>query len=310
MSAVEVLTFGETMAVLRAEEPGPLRLARSLRLSLAGAESTVAIGLARLGHAVRWAGRVGADEFGDLVLDRLRAEGVDVSSVRRDDGAPTGLLVREQRTADLARVHYYRAGSAGSRLAIDDLRPALDDGTRVLLLSGITPALSDTAREATLEAARHAADRDWTVCLDVNYRSRLWSAEGAADILGPLADLATIVVGDEAELALVGGVEALVARGTREVVVKQGDKGAELIIDGATWSVPARPVTVVDVVGAGDAFVAGYLSGLLDGIEPAARLARASTVAAFAVSCVGDWEGLPTRAELTQPPPPPNTTLR
>jgi 2-dehydro-3-deoxygluconokinase len=294
---VDVLTFGETMAVLRAEAPGPLRLAHSLRLSLAGAESTVAIGLSRLGHTARWVGRVGGDEFGRLVVERLRAERVDVSSVTVDDGAPTGLLVREQRTADLTRVRYYRSGSAGSRLCAEDLAPALASGARLLLLSGITPALSGTALAAARAAVSHSGD----ICFDVNYRSALWSREQAADVLAPLAASSTIVVGDRDELELVGGpdpVPTLLAGGVREVVVKEGEHGATVWTADGSWSAPARPVTVVDVVGAGDAFLAGYLSGRLDGLDLTARLDRAVTVAGFAVSSMGDWEGLPTRAEL------------
>jgi 2-dehydro-3-deoxygluconokinase len=293
---VDLLTFGETMAVLRAETPGPLRLAHSLRLSLAGAESTVAIGLSRLGHTARWVGRVGDDEFGRLVVERLRAERVDVAAVTVDS-APTGLLVREQRTADLARVRYYRSGSAGSLLCAADLAPALADGARLLLLSGITPALSETALAASQAAVAHAGD----ICFDVNYRSALWSREQAADVLAPLAAASTIVVGDRAELELVGGpdpVPALLAGGVREVVVKEGEHGATVWTADGNWSTPARPVTVVDVVGAGDAFLAGYLSGRLDGLDLTARLDRAVAVAGFAVSSMGDWEGLPTRAEL------------
>jgi len=304
----DVLTFGETMAVLRAEVPGPLRLAGSLRMGMAGAESTVAIGLARLGHAARWVGRVGDDEFGRLVLERLRAECVDVTHVSTDD-APTGLLVREQRTADLARVRYYRAGSAGSRLSVDDLRPALAAGTRLLLLSGITPALSASALAATRAAVAHAVASGWAVCLDVNYRATLWSREAAAEVLRPLASKATIVVGDADELSLVGGVDALLRGGVREIVVKAGARGASVSTVDGSWEVPAAPVTAVDVVGAGDAFVAGYLSGWLDGLDPEQRLARGVTVAGFAVACMGDWEGLPTRAELDLTGPP-GTTLR
>jgi 2-dehydro-3-deoxygluconokinase len=284
---VDVLTFGETMAVLRAATPGPLRLARSLELSLAGAESTVAIGLARLGHDVRWAGRVGNDEFGDLIVERLRAERVDTSAVRRDPDAPTGLLVREQRTADLARVAYYRAGSAGSRLCPEDLVEPLRDGARVLLLSGITPALSSTALGAVTFAVEHTSA---TVCLDVNFRSKLWSAARATEVLTPIAARADIVFGDESELTLVANALA-----GKEVVTKRGAQGATV----GEWSVPAREVSVVDVIGAGDAFVAGYLSALLDGEGPPGRLDRAVAVAGFAVSTTGDWEGLPTRAELT-----------
>ena len=304
----DVLTFGETMAVLRAEVPGPLRLAGSLRVGMAGAESTVAIGLARLGHAARWVGRVGDDEFGRLVLERLRAECVDVTHVSTDD-APTGLLVREQRTADLARVRYYRAGSAGSRLSVDDLRPALAAGTRLLLLSGITPALSASALAATRAAVTHAVASGWAVCLDVNYRATLWSREAAAEVLRPLASKAAIVVGDADELSLVGGVDALLRGGVREIVVKAGARGASVSTVDGSWEVPAAPVTAVDVVGAGDAFVAGYLSGWLDGLDPEQRLARGVTVAGFAVACMGDWEGLPTRAELDLTGPP-GTTLR
>ena len=290
----DVLTFGETMAVLRAERPGPLRLGRSLALGMAGAESTVAIGLSRLGHVARWVGRVGADEFGALVLDRLRAEGVDVRHAAVDPDAATGLLIREQRTADLARVRYYRANSAGSRLRTTDLTDALVDGARLVLLSGITPALSDTARAATSAVVAGGLP----VCVDVNYRAQLWSRHTAADVLGPLAVQAMIVFGDADELALVGGPAALLAAGVREVVVKAGERGATVLTADGSWSAPARPVTVVDVIGAGDAFVAGYLSGWLDGLDPPARLDRAVTVAGFAISCFGDWEGLPTRAEL------------
>jgi sugar/nucleoside kinase (ribokinase family) len=293
----DVLTFGETMAVLRARTPGPLRLARSLDLALAGAESTVAIGLSRLGHRVRWVGRVGDDEFGSLVAERLLAERVDTVALR-DPAAPTGLLVREQRTADLARVAYYRTGSAGSRLCPDDLRGPLQDGARVLLLSGITPALSPTASAATRYAVDHAVAHGWTVCLDVNFRSKLWTAAQASAALTPLAARATAVFGDQAELDLVGGAESLLGNGVREVVTKRGADGAEVSTASGRWSAPAEPTTLVDVIGAGDAFVAGYLSALLDGLEPADRLARGTAVAAVAISTAGDWEGLPTRAEL------------
>jgi hypothetical protein len=111
-----VVTCGETMACLSTAQAGPLRTGGTLRLGIAGSESNVAIGLARLGHVVAWIGRVGEDELGELVLRTLRAEGVDVSHARREAGAPTGLMIKERRVGAVTRVHYYRAGSAGSRL--------------------------------------------------------------------------------------------------------------------------------------------------------------------------------------------------
>nr|WP_086562652.1 sugar kinase [Streptomyces africanus] len=314
----DVVTFGETMAALRAQ--GALRLGGSLGLSVAGAESNVAIGLARLGHRVRWAGRVGADEPGALVLRTLRAESIDTGHAVTDDtGRPTGLLLTEPRLGTLTRVSYYRAGSAGSAVSPADVLPALAPGTRVLHLTGITPALGPSAAEAALAAARAARESGITVCFDVNHRSRLWSADRARTALRPILAHVDLLVASEDELPLVldrpdaaepEAVDTLLSAGVREVVVKRGARGAtSFTADGGTDRA-ARRVDAVDLVGAGDAFVAGYLSGLLDGADIPARLHRAVTTAAFAVATRGDWEGLPTRDELGLFDEPDGTTIR
>ncbi|MET8167983.1 sugar kinase [Streptomyces sp. NPDC005329] len=306
------------MAALRAH--GALRLGGSLGLSVAGAESNVAIGLARLGHRVRWAGRVGADELGALVLRTLRAEGVDIDHAVTDDtGRPTGLLLTEPRLGTLTRVSYYRAGSAGSAVATDDVLSALAPGVRVLHLTGITPALGPSAAEAVLAAAETARESGVTVCLDVNYRSRLWTSDRARTALRPILDHTDLLIASEDELPLVRevpgageseAVHGVLAAGVTEVVVKRGARGATVFTaDGATDRA-AREVDAVDLVGAGDAFVAGYLSGLLDGRDIPARLHRAVTTAAFAVATRGDWEGLPTRDELGLFDEPDGTTIR
>lgn len=318
MTAPEVVTFGETMAALRAN--GALRLGGSLGLSVAGAESNVAIGLARLGHRVRWAGRVGADELGALVLRTLRAEGVDTGHAVTDDtGRPTGLLLTEPRLGTLTRVSYYRTGSAGSAVTPDDVLSALAPETRVLHLTGITPALGPSAAEAVLAAAKTARESGVTVSLDVNYRSRLWSSDRARTALRPILDHTDLLIASEDELPLVReargageseAVHGVLAAGVTEVVVKRGARGATVFTaDGATDRA-ARAVDAVDLVGAGDAFVAGYLSGLLDGTDISARLDRAVTTAAFAVATRGDWEGLPTRDELGLFDEPDGTTIR
>ncbi|MFI6369553.1 sugar kinase [Streptomyces sp. NPDC050546] len=306
------------MAALRAH--GALRMGGSLGLSVAGAESNVAIGLARLGHRVRWAGRVGADELGALVLRTLRAEGIDIGHAATDDaGRPTGLLLTEPRLGTLTRVSYYRAGSAGSALTPADVLPALAPETRILHLTGITPALSASAAETVLAAATAARDAGITVCLDVNYRSRLWTADRARAALRPMLAHTDLLVASEDELPLVlqrpaGGeseaVKSLLDAGVREVIVKRGAHGATVVSAEGTADRAARQVDAVDLVGAGDAFVAGYLSGLLDGADVPARLHRAVTTAAFAVATRGDWEGLPTRDELGLFDEPDGTTVR
>ncbi|MFI6693475.1 sugar kinase [Streptomyces sp. NPDC050433] len=305
-AALDVVTLGETMAVLRAG--GPLRLGGDLRLSVAGAESNVAVGLARLGHRARWVGRVGDDELGTLILRSLRAECVDTAGVRTDPDAPTGLLLSEPRIADLTRIQYYRAGSAGSRLCPEDVPAEMLDGARVLHVTGITCALGPGPLAAVRAAVRAARASGVLVSLDVNHRARLWGASEAADVLRPLARDADIVIASDDELALAADpsarttadrVRSLLAGGhTREVAVKLGGEGAELHTPHGREHAPARRVTVRDTVGAGDAFTAGLLSGLLDGLGPRERLERANTVGAFAVGSAGDWEGLPERREL------------
>ncbi|MGA6161362.1 sugar kinase [Amycolatopsis magusensis] len=284
-----VVTLGETMVALRGK--GLLRLGTEFRTSIAGAESNVAIGLARLGHQVRWLSRLGTDESGELVLRTLRAEGVDVSAVVRGP-EPTGLVLFEQRLPGVTRVEYHRAGSAAAGLRPEHV--TLGDGVRLLHLTGITPALGPGPRAAVEAAAGTGAE----VSLDVNLRTRLWPAAEAAGVLTPLARRAGIVIGSPEEIELVGGVESLLEAGVGEVVTKLGADGAAVSTADGEWTAPGHRVPVIDSIGAGDAFTAGYLSARLDGLGLEERLARGNACGAFAVASAGDWEGAPTRAEL------------
>jgi len=306
----DLLTFGESMVSLRSA--GPLCAGGSLGMHVAGAESNVAVGVARLGHRVGWAGVVGADPHGEFILRQLRSEGIGVQH-RVDGSRSTGVMFLEQRTADVTRAFYYRAGSAGSGLDRDDVDRALQNGARVLHLTGITAALSPEARRAVEYAAARAAGEGREVSLDVNYRSKLWSRDEARAVLTPIARHASILIASDDELGLVvagpgqsGGADdaesaiaaELLDRGVREVVVKRGAAGAGVHTAAGRWETPAVPVTSIDTVGAGDAFTAGYLSALLDGEDVAGRLQRGALAGAFAVSTAGDWEGLPRRDEL------------
>lgn len=307
---VDLLTFGESMVSLRSA--GPLSAGGALTMHVAGAESNVAVGVARLGHSVSWAGVVGADPHGEFILRQLRAEGVGLQH-REDPARRTGVMFLEQRTADVTRAFYYRSGSAGSTLCPEDVDRALQAGPRILHLTGITAALSPESRKAVEYAAEQAAGDGVVVSLDVNYRSKLWSREEARKVLTPLVRHAGIVIASDDELGLVATAPAgaddtdtselvmvaeLLGLGVREVVVKRGAAGASVYTPDGRWDAPAVPVTSIDTVGAGDAFTAGYLSGLLDGADVPGRLQRGALTGAFAVSTAGDWEGLPARTEL------------
>lgn len=302
MAPVEVVTFGESMVSVRAA--GLLRHGGAASMALVGAESNVAIGLSRLGHSVGWTGRVGNDELGQLIQRTLRAEAVTATAIA-DDERRTGLMLVEKRIADVSRVAYYRAGSAGSALSSADLSTIFDGDPRIVHITGITPALSESAAAATLWAVDAAAERGVTISFDVNYRAALWGREQASELLSRIARKAAIVFASDDELSLVSegspadAAAALIDAGVGEVVVKRGGDGASAWNAAGAHSIAARPVRVVDTIGAGDAFTAGYLSALLDGADLDARLDRGAVLGAFAVSGSGDWELLPTRAELS-----------
>jgi 2-dehydro-3-deoxygluconokinase len=306
LDPVEVVTFGETMGRLAADEIGPLRSGHRMVLGVAGAESNVAVGVRRLGHSVAWAGRVGDDQIGRLILRELRAEGVDVSRAITDPDAPTGFMVKVRRTMALSEIIYSRRGSAGSRLCPEDLASDLIAAARLLHITGITPALSATAREAVVAAVDIAQAHGVVVSLDVNHRAALWTDAEASAALLELAPRCDFLFASEHEAELLvrtrspeDAARAIADLGPKHAVVKRGEHGFVACIKGKLYSDAAFQVPVADPVGAGDAFVAGYLASWLDGADPSEALRTANLTGAFVVAVPGDWEGLPTRAELT-----------
>ena len=304
-SGPEVVCVGETMVVLTPDDGGALEHAARLTVGVGGAESNVAAGLARLGHRAAWVSRVGDDPFGRRVVAEVAAAGVDVSLVTVDPDAPTGLYLKDPGP-DGTRVHYHRAGSAASRLGAADLaRPALA-GARLLHLSGITAALSGTCRDLLVSALDGRALPGARVSFDVNHRPALWPADRAGPVLRDLADRAGVVLVGLDEAAVLWSADDPAAvrtllPGPELVVVKDGPVGAAALPrTGPAVFVPALPVDVVEPVGAGDAFAAGFLSGLLRGLDLRACLRLGHLTAAPVLAVPGD----------TAPPPDPETIAR
>jgi len=294
-----LFTFGESMGVVNADGIGPLAHARTFSFGIGGAESNVAIGVARLGGEATWLGRVGPDSTGALIGRRLADAGVRALAI--PDTMFTGLMVRYHRSGEFVLVDYHRAGSAGSRLTPADVPAAELRAAGMVHVTGITPALSETCRAAVFQSVETALAAGVPVSLDVNYRSKLWSRLDAATVLRDLVSMVDIVFAgpDEASLFVdddyPGGLAKL---GPTEVIIKDGGRGCVAQINGERYEVPALPVTVIDPVGAGDAFVAGYLADRLAGEAPEQCLTTAIAAGAFAVTVPGDCEGLPDRAEL------------
>ncbi|MET4099064.1 2-dehydro-3-deoxygluconokinase [Agrococcus sp. UYP10] len=303
---MSVVALGESLGLLVASRIGRLELVPTMDLGFGGAESNVAIGLARLGVPVTWMGRLGDDALGRLVERQLRAEGVG-AAVTRDPEAPTALMLKERPSAGSSAVSYYRAGSAGSRLAPEHLDLDRIRDARVLHITGITAALGDAPRAALDAAVDAARDGGTIVSFDVNHRSRLWDAERAVPAYRALAARADVVFAGDDEAELLTGeretdaqIAALAALGPAQVVVKRGADGATALAHGERATQAAFPVHAVDTVGAGDAFVAGYLAELLAGASLAERLRTAAACGALACTAPGDWEAAPDRAAIAR----------
>jgi len=299
----DVVTIGEVLVSVR--QAGQWQIGAEPRLSLAGAEATVAIGLARLGHTVAWCGRVADDALGALIVRTLRGEGVDVSCVQAADGRANGAMFVDEPVPGSPVVAYARTGSAGATLSLPDVVRAVELRPRVVVVSGVTLAIGPGPREAAFHAVWTARKQGATVVFAVNHRRRLWSDDEAKRTLAEIAPLVDVVVGSADEIAMIAdqddpaaAAEGLAAQGVSELVVTRGAGGAESWIGGRPLRMAALPVVAVDPIGAGDAFVAGYVSALLDGAEAADRLAMGNRLGAFAVASRGDWEGLPTRSQL------------
>ncbi|NUP24980.1 MAG: sugar kinase, partial [Streptomyces sp.] len=309
--------------------PSPLLNAARLRLSVAGAESNVAMYLADHGIPVAWLSALGDDPLGHRVRATVAAAGVDVSYVRTDPDRPTGLLVKDPGPAG-TRVHYYRRGSAASALGPEVLDGRPVRTAALVHLSGITPALSESCRRLVTRAlaastststsvsvsastdtdtgsgtrSTEPAARPYAVSFDVNHRAALWPDGAAPAVLRELADRADIVfVGlDEAQELWGGrltptGVRALLPH-PRILVVKDGANAATAFTDEGGVTVPTPRTTVVEAVGAGDAFAAGFLTGLLRGATTTRALRLGHLTAASALQVTGDHGPLPDPREM------------
>jgi 2-dehydro-3-deoxygluconokinase len=307
-AALDVLTVGEAMALLIAQQPGPLETVAGFTRAAAGAELNVAVGLARLGHRVAYLSRLGDDSFGRCLHAFMDGEHIDTRLMAADAVHPTGFMLKTLAVdgADPA-IEYHRKGSAASHMgpeaAPDDLA-----GARHLHLSGVCPGVSAPMRKLAFHLACKARQAGRSISFDPNLRPSLWPSEAVMrDTLNALAAQADWVLPGLAEgerLTGRSGAEGVAGfyldQGASLVVIKLGPQGAAWFArDGSRGEVAGLRVDrVVDTVGAGDGFAVGLVSGLLEGLPVADAVARANAIGARVVGFPGDSDGLPTRAEL------------
>lgn len=305
--SLEVITFGEALVIFNPQKPGPLRYVDSFYKSIGGAEANLAIALSRLGHRVGWFSKLGNDEFGRYVTNALLGEGIDLSRITLDNERPTGILFKERFGGENPNVYYYRKNSAASALQINDIDFEYIKSSKILHISGITPAISNNLKDLVIKVVDFAKENNITISFDPNIRLKLWTIDEAKPVLNYLMQKADIVFPgiDEAKILLgtsdpeeVGNI--LMANGCKIAAVKLGKEGCYVRDSSGGQYVEGFKVnTVIDTVGAGDGFAAGFLSGVLEGFSSKDCALQANAVGAMATMVEGDSEGYPLPHQLS-----------
>lgn len=298
------------MGLFMAEETGPLSAVQHFTASIAGAEYNVAVGLARLGHEPAYCTRLGADPMGRRVRDGLRANHIDESLVLEAPQELTGFMMKGSTREGDPAIAYYRKGSAASKITPHDIDRLDLYGCGRLHMTGIFPAVSETALSASRRLVSRAAALGLPVSFDPNLRPQLWPSEKQmAATLNSLAEGAETVLPGIGEGKILTGREdpAGIAdfyhkMGAKNVVVKLGAEGAYYSeLGGEAGVVPGFPVSeIVDTVGAGDGFAAGVVSALAEGLSLREAAFRGNVIGAVQISHKSDNEGLPTREKLEE----------
>jgi sugar/nucleoside kinase (ribokinase family) len=303
----DIVCMGEVMVEFNAVNRGPLRNVSLFEKHAAGAEGNVAIGVSRLGCSSGIITRVGDDEFGLFLIAALKAENVDTSHVSVDKEFSTALffIQRGFPIPDKSEAYYYRHNSAGTKLSSKDLDLNYISSSKIFHVSGITPALSETAKEATNAAVRIAKENHVTLSLDTNIRLKLWSEEVARTSLLPLCRMADVVFTSIPDARIILGLDdprdiakVLHKSGVTTVVVKLGEAGAFASSNGRAETQPMIRSSVEDPTGAGDSFAAAFLATQLKGWELKDSLRAALATAALVVGVRGDYENIPTMETL------------
>ena len=293
----DMVGIGEAMIRLAVEPGERLETATHFHIGVGGAEANVAVAVARMGLRAAWLTRLPANPLGRRAASEIGRHGVDVSHVSWSAEDRMGLYFIEPGSHPRpTSLLYDRADSAAGRMTIDHIPWEVVDSASLVHMSGITPALSSSGREVAFESVKRAKAAGASVTVDVNYRAKLWSPPKAREVLTPLcgsADLALCTTEDARDVfgivtdrEHVAASLASVLRLDR-VVVTDGERGAYWYEGGEVGFAESYPATVVDRVGAGDAFAAGVIIGLLSG-DLAKGVQRGLAMAAVKLGIRGD----------------------
>lgn len=303
---LDVITIGDAMIAMCPVKKGPIIFSDTFERKIGGAELNVAIGCSRLGLKSGFISRIGNDDFGKHIFKTVRGEGIDISEVKFVDKYQTSVYFREVLSDGSSRSFYYREKSPTSTMKCEDLNEEYFKSAKILHITGVFPSINKNNQKVILEAVRLAKKFNLIVSFDPNIRLKMWTKEEAKSFIEKiLPDVDILLIGDEeVELLLEGStiedaIKAFHNYGIGKVVVKKGAKGAIASEGNEVYDVEAiKPKALVDTVGAGDGFAAGFLTALLEDkkLEECVRFANA--VGSLVVGVEGDNEGLPYYDEV------------
>lgn len=303
----DIILFGEPMALFVADTVGPLEEVEHFTRSLAGAEVNVCIGLTRLGHKATYITRLGDDPLGYYIRNFLKKESIGTEFITFDPIYKTGIQLKNKVLEGDPYAPYYRKGSAASHLSMEEIDAIDFTGIKLVHVTGIPPALSKSCREATYRLMERAKEHGAILTFDPNLRPALWESEevmiqvindlaSRCDILLPGTGEGLILMGSEEPEKIADFYQRL---GVKKVIIKIGSKGAYVRDGQEGYVVPGYKVEkVIDTVGAGDGFAAGFISGILEGLSVKESVKRGNGVGSIQVTHISDNEGLPTKKEL------------
>lgn len=295
----DLFTFGEALALFLASDTDSVVTAREFTLESAGAEANVAVAVTRLGLTCMFQSRLGTDQLGDVIIAELLKEKIDVSRIKRVENY-TGSMVRNRGTTQPVNATYMRKSSAASTMEPSDLNFSDIQSCRWLHATGITAAISQSARDTVAQALDMARQSGIKKSFDLNIRRKLWSEARAREALLDLAQNVDILFGGMDEYQVVWGsddpksnLHRAAEKGIDTAIMTAGPGLIRVLSEGSYFEISPPVVKAVDPVGSGDAFVAGTIAGLLYGLDLRDAIIQGSESGAAVAASVGDWTGLP-----------------
>jgi 2-dehydro-3-deoxygluconokinase len=303
---VDVIALGEPMLEFNATEPGSLHQIRNYEVSWGGDTSNFAVAVSRLGRSAGYICRLGDDDFGKILLDLWKHEGVDASHVILDKHAPTGIYFIS-RSGEKHSFTYYRSGSAASRLSADDIPGDYLAQAKVFHTSGISQAISESACEAAFYAIEVAREAGAFISYDPNVRLKLWDRERAqstiletirmADFVFPSLEDARVITGLDDPEQMARDLQRL---GPKLVALKLGEEGALLATQDGLRHIEPFKVEVEDTTGAGDAFAGAFIVAYLDGLDLYECGRFANAAGALTCTDLGAVKPIPSREKVEE----------